>query len=195
MGEEKYRKDVEKLFEKSPVVNYNSIERIIKNKKKSSKYAKKLIHYLLLKNKIKRLSKGYYTIMNEISLVVFAFEPSYLGLQDALSFHNLWEQETVPIIITTRKARPGIRKVLNHNTVVRRINKKYFFGFEYKKQGDFYFPVSDIEKTFIDMVYFNEHLDNEVIKEFNKRMSKKRLNSYLKKYPKKFRIKVLNYLK
>ena len=33
MGREKYQKQIEKLFKKSPVVSFNSIERIIKDKK------------------------------------------------------------------------------------------------------------------------------------------------------------------
>lgn len=57
-----------------------------------------------------------------------------MGLQDALSIHNLWEQETIPIIIITRKIRQGIRKVLDLNVLIRRIDKKYFFGFDYIKK-------------------------------------------------------------
>ena len=101
MGKEKYLKDVEKLFEKSPVVNFASIERIVKNKKNIKQYTKQLIRNLILKNKIRKLTKGCYTKYDENSLAVFCFK-GYLGLQDALSFHNLWEQETIPIIITSK---------------------------------------------------------------------------------------------
>ena len=192
MGKQKYLSSVNSLFKKSSVVSFNSIERIVKNKKN---YTKQLIRNLIKQGKIKKLAKGYYTSHNEISLIVFCFKPAYLGLQDALSYHNLWEQETIPVIITSKKARQGIRNILGVNVLIRRINRKYLFGFEYYKDGDFYFPYSDIEKTFIDMIYFRQPLDKEVVLEFKKKMDKKKLKLYLKKYPKKFIKKIDNILK
>ena len=191
MGKEKYQKNVEALFKKSPVVSFSSVARIIKNKE----YSKQLIRNLLLKEKIKRLAKGYYTMYDDPSLSVFCFKPSYLGLQNALSFHNLWEQETIPVIITTRKVRPGIREVMGMNVLIRRIEKKYFFGFEYYQEGDFYFPYSDIEKTFIDMLYFKEKLSEEAMKNIFKKINLKKLNAYLKIYSKSIQKQVLASLK
>ena len=194
MGTEKYLNDVKKLFEKSPVVSYNSIQKIVLYKKGSKKYAKMLVHYLLSKGIIKKLAKGYYTQKEELSLAVFCFQPAYLGLQDALSHYNLWEQETIPIIITTRKIRPGIRNILWQNVLVRRIDKKYFFGINYIQDDKSAIPYSDIEKTFIDMIYFNEPLDKEVISEFKHKIDFKKLKRYLKNYPKMIRKKVNNVL-
>src|SRR3989338_9098421 len=156
MGKKKYSEEIGALFKKSPVVDSNSILRIIRNRKKVSQYNKQLIRNLLLAGKIRRLAKGCYTMYDDPSLAVFCFKPAYLGLQDALSMHNLWEQETIPIIITARKVRQGIRSIMGVNVLIRRIDKRYFFGYEHKNYGDFYFPVSDVEKTFIDMAYFNE---------------------------------------
>lgn len=190
MGKEKYQKKIEELFKKSFVVNIDSIKRIIRKTKNIKQYTKQLIRNLVLKGKIKRLTKGYYTIHDDPSLGVFCFKPSYLGLQDAISFHNLWEQETTPIIITTRKIRPGIRKIIGMNVLIRRIDKKYFFGFDHFPQGNFYLPYSDIEKTFIDMVYFKEKLSKEAIKNLRKKINRKKLDSYLKIYPKRFRKRI-----
>lgn len=190
MGKRKYLDEVEKLFIKSPVVSYDSIERIVRNKKKVRQYVKILVRNLLRQGKVKRLTKGYYTNRDEVSLAVFCFKPSYLGLQDALSFHDLWEQETTPIIITSNAVRQGIRKIFGVNAMIRRIDKKYIFGFEYCKDGDFYFPYSDIEKTFIDMIYFKQPLDEEVIDNFRKKIDRKKLKEYLKRYPDKLRKKV-----
>ncbi len=194
MGKEKYQKYVESLFKRSAVVNASSVSRILRSRKKVRQYQKQLIRNLLLKGKIKKLSKGFYTTHNEPSLAVFCFKPAYLGLQDALSFHELWEQETIPVIITSRKVRQGIRKALDVNILVRRIDKKYMFGFDYCKEGDFYLPYSDIEKTFIDMVYFNEKFSEEAIKNILRKLDRKKLRLYLKIYPKKFRKKVIGYL-
>lgn len=195
MGKRKYLDDVERLFAKSPVVSYDSIERIVRHKKKVKQYVKILVRNLLRQGKIKRLTKGYYTNREEVTLAVFCFKPAYLGLQDALSFHDLWEQETIPVIITSNAVRQGIREIFGANVLIRRIDKKYLFGFEYYKDGDFYFPYSDIEKTFIDMLYFRQPLATETLINFKKKIDKKKLKDYLSKYPIKLRLKVLGLIK
>lgn len=191
MGKRKYLDQILKLFEKSSVVDFASVNRIVRNKKKVKQYTKQIIRNLVKQGRIYKLEKGLYTIHKDSSLAVFGFSPGYLGLQDALSFHNLWEQETNTLIITSKKIRVGLRKVLGANVLIKRINPRYMFGFEYYKYAledrDIYIPYSDIEKTFIDMVYFKQPLDKEVILEFKKRINKKKLKSYLKTYPIKFR--------
>ncbi len=182
MGKTKYLQEIEALFSKSPVVSYSSIYRAITSRKKVKQYAKRMVHHLIAKGRIKRLAKGYYTAFDDASLAVFCFQPAYLGLQDALSFHNLWEQETVPVLVTTRKVRPGMRCILGTNVLVRRIERKYFFGFEYKQEGNAALPYSDMEKTFLDMVYFKERLGRDVIAAFKERIDMKKLRLYLKKY-------------
>ncbi len=194
MGKQKYLNQISSLFEKSPIVNYSSIEKIINDKKKVKQYTKQVIRNLIIKRKIFRLTKGYYTSINDASLFVLCFKETYLGLQDALSFHDIWEQETIPVIITSKKIRQGLRKVLGTNVLIRRISRKYLFGFDHYNQDKFYLPYSDVEKTFIDMIYFNEKLSEEALKNMKKRLNIKKLNFYLKKYPKKFRVKVLNLL-
>lgn len=191
MGKQKYQKEIESLFSKSYVVSAESIARMMRSKKSVKQYNKQLIKNLIAGNKIKSLAKGFYTKYDDPSLAVFCFSPAYLGLQDALSFHNLWEQETIPVIITSKKIRQGSRKILDTNVLIRRIDTKYVFGFEYCKQGEFYLPYSDIEKTFIDLVYFNEAISPEALKNIRKKADKKKLIKYLKLYPKRFRERVL----
>lgn len=195
MGVIYYQKEIQTLFQKSPVVDFDSIERIIHAKdKKVKQYAKLLIHNLLSQGKIKRLTKGYYSLSDDPSLLVFCMKPAYLGLQDALSAHNLWEQETISVIITTRNVRQGIRQVCGANVLIRRIEQNYYFGVDYIQQGDFYFPYSDIEKTLIDMVYFKQPLSSSVLRRMKKKVDKKKLRLYLSHYPKKFQLLVLDLL-
>lgn len=194
MGKEKYLRDVEALFSKSPVVSYSSIERTVTHRKGPKQYVKILVHYLLSSGRIKRLAKGCYTAMDDSAFAVFCFQPAYLGLQDALSFHNLWEQETIPVIITCRKIRPGLRNILGKNVFVRRIESRYFFGLDYARQGNAALPYSDVEKTFLDMVYFKENISKELIAAFKERLNHKKLMTYLKAYPKRLRKRVVSYL-
>ena len=190
MGEKKYLDKVSALFEKSSVVDYKSIERIIKDKNHHSLYAKQLVRNLILSGKIKRITKGYYTNKGNYQLIIFCFKPSYFGLQDALSFHNIWEQETIPVILTTKKVRSGIRKVFGKNIMIRRIDKKYLFGFDYFKDNQYFFPYSDIEKTLIDLVYFRQKIDRETLIEIKNKINKEKLNLYLRKYPKQIKERV-----
>ena len=181
MGKQIHLEKVERLFDKSLVVDFKSIERIIGKGKKSS-YAKLLVSNLIKKGKIKEIGKGIYTKHSESSLAVFAFKPAYLGLQSALSFHNIWEQETIPVVLTTRKVRRGIRKVMDTNVFIRNIARKYFFGFELVNEGSFYLPYSDLEKTFIDMVVFNQKMSEEMVKRIKLKIDKKKLRKYIERY-------------
>ena len=194
MGREKHKRMVEGLFSKSPVVSYSSIARIVKQRGNGKQYVKRLVNYLTKKGEIKRLAKGYYTKFDDVSLVVFCFQPAYLGLQQALSFHNLWEQETIPVVVTARKARPGIRVVLGKNVLIRRIAKKYFFGLDYGRQDKIALTYSDMEKTFFDMLYFREKISSEALAAFKKRINRQRLNAYLRSYPKKLRAQAVSLL-
>ena len=192
MGKIKYITDIRKFFEKNKVVDINSLKRFISKKKNN--YVHLLISNMIKKGEIKRITRGYYTIYEDYILAVFCFKPSYLGLESALSIHNLWEQETNPVIITTNSVRQGTRKVFGNNILLKRITSKYFFGVEYVKEGDLYVPVSDIEKTFIDMVYFRKRMDKELLSSFKKKIDAEKLKDYLRKYSKKISNMVLKKL-
>ena len=192
MGKQKYQHDLERFLARNPVVSYASIARIVRHKKKVKQYVKQLIRQLIAKGKLKPLVKGYYTTQNDASLAVFCFQPAYLGLQDALSHHNLWEQETIPIIITTRAVRTGIRNVLGSNVLLRHLDKKYYLGIEYHATKAIALPYSDVEKTCIDMVHFKQKMSPEVKQEFKKRVNLPKLEIYLKPYPAKTKKTVLD---
>ena len=194
MGKQVHLVKIEALFEKSPVVEFKSIERIVGKSKKSS-YAKLLVSNLLKKGKIKKIGKGVYTKYDEISLAVFSFKPAYLGLQSALSYYGIWEQETIPVIITTRKVKRGLRKLIGRNVLLKNIDKRYFFGFEYVEEGGFYLPYSDLEKTFIDLIVFNQRIDENALKNIKKKLNKLKLLNYLKRYSLRTRERVLKKLK
>ncbi|MBM3234657.1 hypothetical protein FJZ19_06210, partial [Candidatus Pacearchaeota archaeon] len=109
MGKIKYLADIRKLFKESPVVDLDSLKKFLN--KKDKRYVWLIVNNLLKKGEIKKLAKGYYTIHEDNSLAVFCFKPSYLGLQNALTFHHLWDQATIPVIITPRKIRQGLRVI------------------------------------------------------------------------------------
>ena len=179
----KYSKELYNNFSKSKVFSLRDVRIFFKNKDLSNDYSKVLVSNLLKSNKLNKITKGKYTFKDEIMNVGFSFSPFYYGLQEALSFHNLHMQETNPIIITLNKIKPGVRKIMNTNVYLRRINKKYFFGFNFIEYNDFQIPVSDVEKTIIDLVYYKEPISKEVIHEIKKIINKDKLLNYLEIYP------------
>jgi len=194
MGKEKYLNEVMEFFKKTPVVSTRDIRLIINKNITRKNYTHLLVHNLIKSGRVKKVVKGFYTIHDDSTVAVFCFKPAYIGLQDALSLHNLWDQESNAVIITAKKVRSGVRRILDSNVVVHRINPRYFFGSELIKYGNFYVSVSDVEKTLIDFVYFKEPLDKEVLKEIKRRVEKEKINKYLKHYPKRIKKNVLRLL-
>lgn len=194
MGKEKYIKTVLNFFEKTPVVTSKDIKLILNKEGIKKSYPYLFIHKLVKSGRIKKITKGFYTIHDDPIFAVFCFKPAYIGLQDSLSFHNLWEQESNVVIITGKKVRNGIRNILGSNVVLKRIKTKYIFGYDLIEYDKFFIPVSDIEKTLIDFVYFKEHLDKDILKEIKKRAYIEKIKKYLRFYPKRIRKIVLKLL-
>ncbi len=178
-----------------PIVKLSDLRTALKYKKISDAYLKRLVNYMMHKGELKKITKGIYTLHDEITVIGFAFEPFYYGLENALTIRKLWEQGTNPIVITSKKARIGIRKFENGNYVVQRIDKKLFFGYELIKYYEFWIPVSDTEKTLLDFVYFKHYLRKDVLMELKRTMNKDRLAAYLEKYTPEFKNKFLKTLK
>ena len=190
----KYQKLLERLYGQ-PAFSITQLKTLLGTKKISNGYLHLLVHNLLARKKLKRITKGFYSFNGDAQVVGFAFQPFYYGLQDALSLRNLWEQETNPVVITPRKIRPGLRKFGESNYVVKRIERRMFFGFNMVKYGGFWIPVSDAEKTLVDFAHYNQPLDENARAELRKRIDKKKLAEYLKKTPEKTRLKALKLLR
>jgi predicted transcriptional regulator of viral defense system len=176
--------DLIERFRREPAFSARDAQVFFRARKVSPAYRNLLLHNLVRKGKLFRIAKGRYTFRDEMQSVGFAFQPFYYGLQDALSLRNLWEQETVPVVITARRVRSGLRKFAGGNYLVRRISRRMFFGFEAAEYGDFWIPVSDAEKTLIDLVYFRQPISDETIVEIRKVMRKEVMREYLKRVPK-----------
>lgn len=122
-------------------------------------YAKILVHNELKKGELKRIKQGWYTYHDDPMLAVFAFAPAYLGLEAALSIYGLWEQQTVPVIITAKKVRTGVREILGSNMVIHRTSPAQLTGYQATNYYGFWLPVSTPKKTYADILHFREKLD------------------------------------
>lgn len=186
----KYMKEVRQRFKNAPAFTAADLKISLGKRGISMGYLHLLVHNILAKGEVKRISRGVYTFRDEVEVVGFGYRPFYYGLQEALSLRNLWEQETNPIVITPRKVRGGMKTFAGANYMVRRISRRMFFGFEMLRYGDFWIPVSDVEKTLIDLIYFRQPLGAEVIVEIKKQIDRKKLGEYLKRCPARVKKKV-----
>ena len=187
----KYTKAIRERFRSKPVFSLNELRTFLSKSGISDSYLRLLVHNMQKSGELKRITSGKYTFADEMQVVGLAYAPYYYGLQDALSLHNLWEQETVPVVITTRKARGGKREFLGNNYVVRRIGRKYFFGYETVRYGDFWVNVSDKEKTLIDFAHFNVPLDGEALDNLETGMRPEVMKEYLGRMPVRTRAKAV----
>lgn len=188
----RYIQKFRKHFSARPVFTIRDAKFFLSELGASKEYQYLLISNLLKKGEIKKIKKGAYTFGIDPSIANFAFSPSYHGLQDALSLLDLWDQETNTIIITPLKVRIGVREILGGKVFVRRIDRSMFFGFDSIRYFDYILPVSDVEKTLIDFVYFKEPLPNTVLKEMKKKIDKGKLNGYLDRCSKFLKRRVLS---
>jgi predicted transcriptional regulator of viral defense system len=180
----KYMKQFTEEFSKKPAFGIDEVKAFLGRRNASEGYSKLLIQNLLKSGRIYKITRGAYTFYDEVQYVGFAFLPFYYGLEDALSLRGLWDQETNPVIITPRKVRNGIRQFDFRNYLVRRINRNMFFGYTLLKYEQFYIPVSDVEKTLIDLVYFGIRVPDDVISTMIRKLNRETFNSYLSELPK-----------
>lgn len=178
----KYVKAFREHFGAFPVFTMRDV-RVFFGTSLGSAYSNLLLHNFLKRGELHRVAKGVYTFCEEMQVVGSAFQPYYYGLQDALSLHDLWEQETNPVVVTPRNVRSGIRVFLGNNYLVKRISRRMFFGFSSFRYHDSWINLSDLEKTLIDFVYFKQPISEDVLGELKPRLDRKKLSSYLKICP------------
>jgi predicted transcriptional regulator of viral defense system len=180
----KYLKDFIEHFKDRQSFTIREARAFLKARGISKEYLHFLIQYCIKAKGLKKISRGNYTFKEDLIVAGFAFKPFYYGLHYALSLHGFWGQASNPVIITPKKVRSGVRSVMESNIIVRRIIPEMFFGFELKEINEFWVPVSSIEKTLIDFVYFRQKIPQEARKNLLKKTDSKALKELLKKCPK-----------
>lgn len=166
-------------FSGKPAFSLQEARRFLDSRDASAGYYKLVIQNLIKSDRIKKIASGYYTFHDEVQYVGFAFFPFYYGLEDALSLREIWNQQTNPVVITPRKVRNGVRQFDGRNYVVRRIDRKMFFGYDFVRYEEVFIPVSNVEKTFIDFIYFHETLPVETLQTLIRAVDPNTLQDYL----------------
>lgn len=177
----KYVEAFEHHFAKEKSFTFDDARRLLKSMHASDAYVKLFIYNMLKSNTIGRMSRGTYTFSKDESVIGFGFAPFYYGLEYALTILKLWTQLSDPVVVTTTKAVPGVRQALGKRIIVRRISKRMFFGYEYVKYSGIFVPVSDLEKTLVDFVYYKIGIKNQEIRRLVDVADKAKLIRYAKK--------------
>lgn len=176
-----------------PVFTMADLKTLLSERSASPGYMHLLLHNLMKKKEVTRITRGVYTFHNdEVMVVGFAFRPFYYGLESAITLKGLWEQQANPIVVTPRRVRSGIRQFNGRNYLVRRIDAGHFFGYSMEVHQGLWIPVSDMEKTFIDMIYFKRDRPKEALVELAKSVDIGILKEYLSKYDERVRRKVMH---
>jgi hypothetical protein len=158
-----FKKHFSEYFSRKPVFTSNEAERYLSRYGAAEGYSKLLLHNMAKNNELLRLKKGVYTFSKNEAVSGYAFRPFYYGMEYALTIRKTWTQQSVPIVITTSKANPGIRRIMGYKVIVRRMNRKYFFGFDYVNYSNLFIPVSRPEKIILDFLYYGIGLDPETL--------------------------------
>ncbi|MCL4365039.1 MAG: hypothetical protein M1569_01710 [Candidatus Marsarchaeota archaeon] len=173
-----------------PVFTLTDIRIFLSNDGVSQRYLKIMLNNLIKKKEIIRIAKGVYTFHKDAAVVGFAFRPFYYGLEDALSYRNLWTQNANPTVLTTKNVREGTRKFVESNYTVKRVAPELFFGFDFIKYYEMWLPVSDPEKTLIDLVYYHHGIRDDALEKLSGSLDLQKLEGYLKAYSDNFKRKI-----
>jgi predicted transcriptional regulator of viral defense system len=158
----------------------------------------RVLSYMKKTGRIYTIRKGVYTTTKDSMLSGFAYTPFYYGMLSAMTIRGLWTQESRPDIITIRKVRNSRKAVFGDRTdvvFVHHIPARYFFGYDIVKYGRFMLPVSDAEKTLIDLFYYRVRLAVQNYGNLLAAVRQRKLKEYLMTYDAHTVSSVTNFVK
>jgi len=201
---QKRLKDIEDIIASSGrIVSSDDIHKALGGK--YSKFVlKKRIYELKEKGWLVPLRRGLYCICDIASRGFVNISPfviagvfdkdSYISLNSALSFHGLFEQmlRTTSSVTTVKS-----KKYLFQDNAYRylKINKKLYFGFITENIEGYYARIAELEKVFLDYLYFKNDTYSidlllEKLQKARNRLDFKKLFNYAQKFPRATRRKL-----
>jgi hypothetical protein len=190
-------KEIAAHFANYPVFTYRDVKLYIEGGRRSVKNLPRLISYMKSTGAISSIRKGAYTFNKDIMVTGFAYSPFYYGLLSALTIRELWTQNSKPEIMTLRKVRNSRSYVFeekNNIVFLHHVPVKYFFGFDTVNYGKLKVPVSNPEKTLIDLFYYKVKLPIQNYSGLLRAVNRKKSEEYLKMYNKRIAKTVLNFV-
>jgi len=130
-----------------------------------------LIHRLKKQGYIQSIKRGLYKFSDDqipdLYLANKLYEPSYVSLEFALSYHRVIPETVYEITSITTKATRRFEtegKIFSY----KKIKKEAFTGYTIEKQKEFSFRIADPEKALVDVNYLRMLSNKQPISRFNK---------------------------
>lgn len=179
----KYIEYVKREFSRPefPAFTVADVRLSLEGKGLSDAYLNLMLHNLFKSGKAWKITRGIYTFHNDVAVVGFAYRPFYYGMESALALRGFSDQGVNLVVMTARNVRTGVRSFIGRNYRVHRIAKDRMFGYSLLKYGGYWMPVSDAEKTVIDMIESGDHIAESAMAAIKKVLNKKKLAAYLKR--------------
>jgi len=190
---------IEYIINMAKLLDWHSFEKRLKDKNilifsrldvgrifgSSSAAASLLLHRYAKKGLITRVKRGLYTFegVSAVPTLYLAnrlYEPSYVSLEFALSYHRVIPETVYEVTsVTTRNTQRfhAIHKIFSY----RRIKKEAFTGYAAMRRGAFSFFIADPEKAFVDLAYLKTIRQKDFFERFdNKKINKVKALRYAK---------------
>jgi len=130
-----------------------------------------LLHRYKKRGFIAQIKKGLYVLQDFLPPDAYVannlYNPSYISLEFALSYHGVIPETVYEITSVTTKATrrfEALGKIFSY----RKIKKPAFMGYEIQKQQGMGFYIADPEKAFVDANYLRLMSRQKPISRFNK---------------------------
>ena len=194
---EKRLRDIEDVIASSGrIVTTDNIHEAL-GEKYSKPALKKKIYELKKKGWFVPLRRGLYFISDLTSRGFVSISPfviagalnkdSYLSLDSALSFYNLFEQ----MLRTTTSItafKPKQYEFQEHTYKYLKIKEELYFGFRTEALEGYYIKIAELEKAILDYLYFRNDTYSidlliEKMQKAQDRLELKKLFSYAQKFP------------
>ncbi|HVC58123.1 MAG TPA: type IV toxin-antitoxin system AbiEi family antitoxin domain-containing protein [Candidatus Acidoferrales bacterium] len=178
----RHMKEMVETFSKAeyPVFTAKDVSMALKGSGISADYLYLMLHNLMKKGSISRITRGVYTFSDDVAAAGFAFQPFYYGLESALWLRGISGQGANFVVMTPRNVRTGVRDFKGRNYRVQRIPKELMFGYELLRYGKFWVPVSDLEKTVLDIAVLGYQMSDDILPEIMKKLDRAKLRRYVK---------------
>ncbi len=133
--------------------------------------------------KVYHVSKGKFSITKSAETTGFAYSPFYYGGLSALMIRDLMDDQVKMEVMTTKAVRHRHAVAFGDiGLVVHHLPREYYFGFNDVRYLNYTVPVSDPEKTLIDLLYFRIRPSGYDYYALIKAIDRKKLQSYLNRY-------------
>ena len=186
-------------FKNFKTFTFSDVRMVLRNKhnKISDKTIQVTLSRMVRGEKLYTVKKGIFSLEQRDEFVGFAFTPFYYGGLTALMITDLIDDQVKMEIMTTHKIKKSFIDVYKgkSHVEVHHLPKKYYFGFTEMRYGDIIVPVSDPEKTLIDLFYYNKRLFKRNYAELIKHVNMKTLEKYLNCYDKRIKKRIYKFIK